>query len=182
MIRSIIRNPFSRFLILSSVLYLGWHFAYSGYLQSETKIDDLVIDNLVVSGEKILHTLGYLTTDYSIDGQFRSHFGVEGTSGVTIGAPCDGIVLFALFTVFMISYPGPIKHKLWFTPLGLLIIHVLNIARVTGLALIVYYNEGWLAFNHDYTFTIFVYAVVFALWLVWINRFAKPKSTTNANA
>ena len=182
MIRSIFRNPFSRFLILSSILYLSWHFAYSGYLQSETKIDDYVIDNLVVSGEKILTSLGYFISDYSMDGQFRTHFGIAGTNGVTIGAPCDGIILFALFTVFMISYPGPIRHKLWFTPLGLLLIHFLNIARVTGLALIVYYNEGWLAFNHDYTFTIFVYAVVFVRWLIWMNRFAQPKSSRHADA
>ena len=181
MIRSLFRNPFSRFLILSSFLYLSWHFTYSGYLQSETNMDDFVIDNLVISGERILTFFGYAITDYSMDGHFRTHFGVEGTSGVTIGAPCDGIVLFALFTVFMISYPGPIKHKLWYTPVGLLVIHMLNIGRVTGLALIVYYNEGWLAFNHDYTFTIFVYAVVFMLWLVWINRFAQPKSSANAN-
>lgn len=182
MIRSVFKNPFSRFLILSSVLYLSWHFTYSGYLQKNTLIDDTVINNLVVSGEKLLSLLGYDTTDYSADGQFRIHFGIVGSNGVTIGAPCDGIVLFALFTVFMISYPGPIKHKLWFTPVGLMIIHGLNILRVTGLALIVYYNEAWLAFNHDYTFTIIVYAVVFILWLIWINRFAQRKSKNHAHS
>lgn len=182
MIRSVFQNPFSRFLILSSVLYLSWHFAYSGYLQENTNIDDWVIHNLVVSGEKLLTSLGYSITDYSADGHFRTHFGIIGSNGVTIGAPCDGIVLFALFTVFMISYPGPMKHKLWYAPLGLLIIHVLNILRVTGLALIVFHNEAWLAFNHDYTFTIFVYAVVFVLWLVWINRFAQRKPKAHANS
>jgi exosortase family protein XrtF len=182
MIQTIFKNPFSRFIILSSALYLSWHFIYSGYLQAKTNIDDLVINSLVVSGEQLLSFLGYTTTNYSTDGALRTHFGIEGSNGVTIGAPCDGMVLFALFTVFMISYPGPVKHKLWYTPIGLLIIHSLNILRVTGLALIVHYNEAWLAFNHDYTFTIIVYAVVFVLWLIWINQFAQRKSKTNAHS
>jgi exosortase/archaeosortase family protein len=56
--------------------------------------------------------------------------------------------------------------------MGLIIIHFLNVARVVGLALIVHYNEAWLSFNHDYTFTLVVYGVVFGLWWFWINKFS----------
>jgi exosortase/archaeosortase family protein len=131
-----------------------------------------VIDSLVKLGEGFLQLLNFETTSYS-DGRFRQHFGVSGSAGVTIGAPCDGIVLFALFIVFMISYPGPMRHKLWYMPVGLVLIHGLNVLRVAGLALIVHYNEKWFSFNHDYTFTLIVYAAVFGLWWLWIAKFSR---------
>lgn len=175
MLQRIINNPFARFLFLSTILYLSWYFTYEFYLKENTLINEYVIDNLVVIGEACLHLLGYETTNYAVDGIWRIHFGVTGSNGVTIGAPCDGIVLFALFIVFIVSYPGPIKHKLWYLPMGLIVIHLLNVARVVGLALIVHHNEAWLSFNHDYTFTIVVYGVVFGLWWFWINKFSLTK-------
>ncbi len=176
MLKSVFNNPFSRFLVLSTSLYLAWYFTYEFYLKQNTLINEYVIDSLVNLGESLLQTFGYITTSYS-DGEFREHFGVLGSAGVTIGAPCDGIVLFALFVVFMISYPGPFKHKAWFLPLGLVLIHGLNVLRVTALALIVFHKEEWFSFNHDYTFTLIVYAAVFGLWWIWITKFATPKKS-----
>jgi len=172
MIRDLFKNPFSRFLIFSTVLYLIWYFTYEFYLKENTLINEYVIDSLVNLGEGFLQLLNFETTSYS-DGRFRQHFGVSGSAGVTIGAPCDGIVLFALFIVFMISYPGPMRHKLWYMPVGLVLIHGLNVLRVAGLALIVHYNEKWFSFNHDYTFTLIVYAAVFGLWWLWIAKFSR---------
>ena len=77
---------------------------------------------------------------------------------MTIGAPCDGVVLYALFIFFILAFPGSVKHKLWFIPLGALSVFYLNVLRIVGLAIIMDINEEWLAFNHDYTFTIIVYA------------------------
>lgn len=177
MLRSIFSNPFSRFLIVSTTLYLSWYFFYEFYLKENALLDEWVINSLVNLGEGLLQLLGYEITPYN-DPSYRIHFGVAGSNGVTIGAPCDGIVLFALFTVFIISYPGPIKHKLWYLPLGLIVIHLMNVLRVTGLALIVHHKQSWFDFNHDYTFTLVVYAVVFGLWWWWIMKFSKKKGTS----
>ena len=73
-------------------------------------------------------------------------------NGVTVGAPCDGIVLLALFTVFIVAFPGPWKHKLWYLPAGLIAIHLINAIRITALAVIAHVKIEWLQFNHDYTF------------------------------
>ena len=37
-----------------------------------------------------------------------------------------------------------------------------------------------LDFNHDYTFTIIVYAFVFMLWYIWIQRFSPLGNTAEA--
>jgi exosortase family protein XrtF len=172
-----LRSPFVRFLLSASCLYLSWYLLYEFYLKPNTLFDKVVIDSLVRIAEPILHVFGFPVEAFDqIDGVWRNHIGVLGTSGVTVGAPCDGIILFALFTVFVLSFPGPWKHRAWFIPVGILIIHILNAFRVAALAVIVYWNEDWLSFNHDYTFTIVVYSVVLALWWWWINGFSTLKN------
>lgn len=172
---SFLKHPFFRFILVSTGIYIGWDVLYEFYLKPATLFDDYIIDSLVKIAEGILRIFGFELTPYQ-DFPFRSHIGILNSKGVTIGAPCDGAVLFALFAAFVIAFPGKIKNKLWYVPLGLLSIHLINAIRVFGLALVVHINEDWLAFNHDYTFTIIVYSWVFFLWWVWISRFSPLKT------
>ena len=175
----VFQNPLIRFLLVSTGLYLLWYFFYEFYLHSHTNFDKIVIDTLVRWAEVSLQLLGFQTTDYSsADVLFREHIGVLGSNGVTIGAPCDGVVLYALFIVFVVAFPGPVKHKLWYVPIGALSVFYLNVLRIVALAIIMSINEDWLAFNHDYTFTIIVYAYVFILWMIWVKKFS-PFSEKN---
>ena len=66
-------------------------------------------------------------------------------------------------------------HKLIFIPIGILIVHGLNLLRLVALALIVVYHPDSLQFNHKYTFTILVYVCIFFLWMIWVKKFAKPE-------
>ena len=173
MTSNFLRNPFFRFLVLSISLYLSWNVLYEFYLRPHTNFDKVVIDTLVRWAESTLQVIGYDTTDYSAaDVAFREHIGIVGSKGVTIGAPCDGVVLYVLFIFFVLSFPGPLKQKVWFIPIGAFSVFYLNVLRIVGLAMIMKVNESWLAFNHDYTFTIIVYAYVFLLWMVWVKRFS----------
>jgi exosortase/archaeosortase family protein len=80
------------------------------------------------------------------------------------------------------AFPGPWKHKLWYLPLGTLSVFYINALRVVGLAIIVSINPDWLAFNHDYTFTIVVYAYVFLLWVIWVKRFSTMRHSEISTA
>jgi hypothetical protein len=41
-----------------------------------------------------------------------------------------------------------------------------------SLALIQYKAPEYLDFNHHYTFTVIVYAFIFLLWMIWVNKFS----------
>jgi exosortase family protein XrtF len=158
-------------VLTGAVLYTAWYLSYEFVLKPQTHLDESIIDLLTKGSDALLNIFGFETKVFD-DGIWRTHVAIQGSKGVTVGAPCDGLVLFALFTVFVISYPGPWKHRLWFIPVGLAVIQLLNTCRIAALAWIVHYNEAWLAFNHDYTFTVFVYGVVFGFWYIWVNRFS----------
>lgn len=159
----------SLFILKALGLYFIWYLLYDNWLLKDGWVDNFLIDHLVNSTYFALELIGYTAFTYA------DAVGVDGTHGVLIGAPCNGLELFALFSGFIILFPGKLIHKLIYIPIGLLIIHLLNIIRLVGLALVVVYSPDSLAFNHKYTFTIMVYGVIFLLWVVWIKKFATPK-------
>lgn len=161
------KNPVIKFLIYLFLFYFIWYIIYEFIIHPWGKIDIGVI-NLTISISKfILESLGYVV----FTGVERV-IGVDGTGGLWIGDNCNAISLFALFTGFIIVYPGSWKIKVLFIPIGILIIQLLNVARVVGLAILDTYSRTWTEFNHTYTFTICIYGVIFLLWIYWVNKFS----------
>ncbi|MEM9023704.1 MAG: archaeosortase/exosortase family protein [Bacteroidota bacterium] len=169
--RTILGNPLLRFLLTAFLLYITWYLVYELWIHPARWLDDTVIRSLEWMTSGLLVALGFELIPDSIDQSIRT-VGIDGTNGLWIGDNCDGIILFVLFTVFVVAYPGAIKRKLWFIPLGLLTIHLLNVLRILALTLIIYYfpDPEVLDFNHTYTFQAIVYAYVFFLWYLWANK------------
>ena len=168
-----LKNQLVRFLITGSLLYIGWLSLYEFYLHPQTAFDSSIISALRVCTEQVLQAVGYTLTNYNNDfAAPQQHVGIAGSGGLTVGAPCDGVVLYVLFICFIIAFPGPVKHKAWFLPIGALSVFAVNVLRIAALAVIVYVNPDWLAFNHDYTFTLLVYSYVFGLWMLWVKKFS----------
>tara|TARA_B110000879_G_scaffold211052_1_gene302584 strand:+ start:3166 stop:3681 length:516 start_codon:yes stop_codon:yes gene_type:complete len=152
--------------------YIVWHLSYEEFLKPATFMDEYVTESLIVITEWALEWLGYgLNAQFQImDEAFRTRVGIKGTAGVFVGPSCDGVVLFALFTIFIASFPGRWTRKVWFIPLGIAILHTANAFRIICLLMIQLYWPSALEFNHDYTFTVFVYSIIFALWYVYATQ------------
>jgi exosortase family protein XrtF len=172
MVKIYFKNPFVVFFAKAIGLYALWYVIYENWLHPKGKLDLILIDQIISLSSKILTSLGFLLIEFPYDSQFRS-IGIDGTHGLWVGDPCNGLAIFALFSGFIIAFPGSLKHKLWFLPLGIFAIHLLNVLRVVALAIVQYYFPDWLDFNHTYTFTILVYTIVFILWMLWVNFFFK---------
>lgn len=95
---------------------------------------------------------------------------------VQIVASCSGIKQMLQFLLLMLLYPGPWKHKAWYIPLGIVLIHLTNVLRLTGLCIVMAnWPEHWKT-AHDYPFRIIFYVVIFFLWVIWNDRFYHKKS------
>ncbi|WP_442196393.1 hypothetical protein [Sporocytophaga myxococcoides] len=75
-----------------------------------------------------------------------------------------------MFTCFVIAFPASWKSKLWFLPMGILAIHVLNMVRVILLILNFYFFNSSFDFNHKYTFNFVVYGFMLLVWLYWAKK------------
>ncbi|MBK9176772.1 MAG: archaeosortase/exosortase family protein [Flavobacteriales bacterium] len=164
-------DPLLRFLIVAIGLYISWQFLFHGLLHPWGQLDRWTINSLVQLATVLLTALGYeMLPEPRVD--LERYIGVQGGSHLWIGDPCNGIPLFAVFSIFIIAFPGPWRHKAWFIPVGLALIHLLNAIRVAVLCMVVTISYDWLNFNHDYTFYIVVYGAVFLLWYIWVARFS----------
>lgn len=166
------KNKITRFFVYAIVLYVAWFMLYELFIKPYTKIDEKFIGIIIDQAVFVLRLFGYKTYQQREDENLQL-MGIDGAHPIWIGSPCNAITLFAFFTLFIIAFPGNSKTKFWFIPLGILIIHSANLIRVMGLTLINYYGPQYLEFNHTYTFTIFVYAIIFALWMWWVNNSLK---------
>lgn len=158
-----------RFFLIGIGAYVFWLSIHEFILKRYTHFDQYVIEGLINVSEFQLQILNVPLEDLSKWNQpFKRHLAFDGAKAVTIGAPCDGVVLYALFVCFVIAFPGRWLHKCWYIPLGVALLFWINTLRIIALAWILSINESWLAFNHDYTFTIWVYSVEFFLWTIYV--------------
>lgn len=163
-----LNNKVFRFFFFAAILYLSWFVFYELVIKPYTSVDVKVITLIINQSAFFLRVFGF-TTYQAVEADGIHLLGIDGAHPIWIGSPCNAITLFAFFSLFILAFPSGAKNKLWFIPLGILIIHVANLIRVMSLTLINFYNPEYLEFNHTYTFTIFVYGIIFALWMWWVN-------------
>jgi len=162
-----------RFLGIGLGIYLLWYICYAYFLKDYTLLDEYLIHSMVGVSEWVLRGLGFALYEIGSNG-LRWQLGIANSPGLLeIGEACDGLVLFVLFAAFILSFPGSVKRKLWFIPLGILSIHIANLMRVVTLVMLNFYRPEWLAFNHDYTWTVLIYGFIFWLWYVWTERLSR---------
>lgn len=162
-----LKHPAVRFLAIGASLYGLWLLLYYLIIKTYTPWDYYLDYSIVYLSQQILNALGYLSLiEVESDHVILLLEGSTNT-GVWVGDECNGFKLFSIFSIFIIAFPGSWKRKLWFIPFGLLLIHLANIIRVCALLLIYEKYPTSLDFNHLYTFTIFVYSIIFLLWWWW---------------
>ena len=96
------------------------------------------------------------------------HF--EGGGFIGISEGCSGLKQILQFMLLFLIFPGPWKRKLWFIPLGVLIVHLTNLFRIIGLSIVTITIPRYWDFLHDYMFRPFFYVVIFLLWIWWVEK------------
>lgn len=169
------QNAFIKFILTAGLLYLFLYIVYQFIVKRYTYYDQKFIGSIIQTANFFLKNIGYNTFTVLQDRDYQV-IGIDGSNGVWVGSNCNAITLFSLFSVFIIAYPGKTKTKLWFIPMGIIFIHFLNIIRVIALVLIANYAPQFLNFNHTYTFTFLIYAFIFMLWMIWVNKYSRVDS------
>jgi exosortase/archaeosortase family protein len=92
---------------------------------------------------------------------------------VGVNESCSGLKPILQFVLLMIFFPGPWKHKAWFIPMGIIIVHLTNLFRITGLSIVTVTVPEYWQFAHDNLFRPFFYVVIFFLWVWWVEVYRK---------
>ena len=91
-------------------------------------------------------------------------------SYISINESCAGDKQILQFILLLLIYPGPWKHKLWYIPLGSLIIHFTNVLRIVLLSLVSIHKPDLWHVAHDMVLRGMFYVVILILWIIWVER------------
>jgi exosortase/archaeosortase family protein len=146
-----------------------WLLVYEGLVAPDGRLDAYLSAQVAQGGAGLLQALGFAGSA----GAGSTLLYMDGLPAVVVGAPCDGLALYALFAGFVLAYPGPARVRLWFVPLGIVCLFALNVLRVAALALNHHYAHRSVEFNHHYTFNFVVYGCICGLWVWWVRRYGR---------
>jgi exosortase/archaeosortase family protein len=165
----------NRFLLKLAAFYFFWLFADS-WLSHNVELFARAWQfcyHLFLIGVRELSILMLHISGYELVNDYRS-IAIIGSYGIIIGNHCVGFGISYAFASLIMSYPGPLKTKAWFIPLGMLLIMLMNAGRIAWVA-ITGFNTGYImqVEQHD-LFNYIIYVLIFLMWLVWI-RFVLPR-------
>ncbi len=162
-----------RFLINGMLLFIIW-FVFitlereAGlYIQIRTAMDDFM-SIIVLSITKMeLRLFGWHPI---ISGRILT---ADGVLAVKMIPACMAWRLIYMFLGFILIYPGNVKSKFWFIPLGILVIIFLNSWRVTVFALLpLQFDPHMVKIIHLYVMRGIMYFAVFGMWIWWVRKYS----------
>ncbi len=161
-----------RFAINGVLLFFAWMLFYK-FIRYQTDIHtfyESVTNNITIL---ILHVSQWYFDVLNYETQLQGKvLRIIGTGGIYLDRGCIGRNLMGMYAGFVIAYPGRFVHKIWYVPLGIVLIILINTWRVAGLVAISYCCVEHIGINHDVIFKYSVYAMTFLLWYIWIKKFA----------
>ena len=111
----------------------------------------------------ILHSLDSAVSLDSV----RNVFHYPNSNRVQIVWACTGMKQAYICFCIMAFSRGPWKKKLWYVPLTLLTVYVINIFRISFIVATIENHPGWFTFLHLYLFKYAFYGIIFLMWVFW---------------
>lgn len=169
-----------RGLVLFVVIITFFHLLYK-YFEPDiisipflSRLIDFLIRNLLATNSWALEHL--FSIPCVIEGdvlELPNGFKIEMQFG------CSGLQQFLLVIILFLIYPGKWKSKIWYIPVSVVVVHVLNLIRFVAISLYSSYDTAHFSLIHDWIFRPFIYLGIFLLWVIWvelINKKPRPIS------
>jgi len=169
-------------VILFMVILLFFHLLWKIFVSNIMAVDFIMNSSLYmaekvyIASKWMLETLNVNVTffdELTIGGNLRKNviYYAQNNGVVYVNSSCSGLKQFYQWVFLILLFPGPWKHKLWFIPMGLIIIHIVNIFRIVGMTYVtINMSQHW-DYIHDWIMRPFFYIVMFLLWVWWNEKF-----------
>ena len=129
---------------------------------------NLMADHVAQMVSRIMHLIGFTH-------QLEPYNIIRHDNGAAIRVvwACTGFKQSYIFITLILFFKGPWQKKLWFIPLGLIVIYLFNIFRISFLAGMVRFHPEWFDLVHEEIFKYLFYGLIFGLWVIWEEKIRK---------
>ena len=159
------------FVVLLMLSHFFWKFTVLGD-ETETIVTffgmnisapfNLMADHVAKVTTRMLEIMGY-SISLSADNVVRH----DNNVAVHVVWACTGLKQAYIFVCIIAFYRGTLKNKLWFIPLGLLVVYLFNIFRIVAITALIKENPEWFYILHEHVFKYLFYVIIFGMWIFW---------------
>ena len=180
------------------ILIISFHYLYLGWQALDYWPVGKLVYNLMLWSVDLVYSQSCWVLDHIFRIDITTFSGTrlitaidskEGLARVVIAPECASLKQWMHWLFLMILFPGPWKHKLWYIPVGLVIIEWTNVVRICGILLMqiawpdihihLFGNDiNTFHLAHDYIFKLFFYLIIFLMWMLWVEKFYNPSLKT----
>ena len=160
-------------------IYLVANLLYGAYVTSFEPGPDPLTSIVANQTSEVLNALGWDTSTHNNTRHPTTEVALRSRDILSIYEGCNGVNVIIIFVAFLFSFGTPSRSLWWYAPLGLLVLHVCNLIRITVLFWVSINQPDFMYFLHKYFFTAGLYAVTFILWVFWV-RMRTPASVVKA--
>ncbi|MGM0635768.1 MAG: exosortase family protein XrtF [Bacteroidota bacterium] len=168
-----------RFLVVffgSYLLFAGLYQVYLNQASSTKFYPEWITHNVAVQSYHFVDFLGYEAYMVPSEVKPSMRLAINGDFVVQVVEGCNAVSVIILFFSFILAFKSSWKKTLLYILAGSTIIYVLNVMRISLLAIGIYHYPDYTELMHGTLFPLFIYGVVFLLWIIWVNQFQKKKS------
>jgi exosortase/archaeosortase family protein len=173
-----IKDPANLFVLNMLVVYAAWKL-FSFYVKHSNGFMHIAWVKFII----------YLGTVYAaIASSILNIFG-ENTvqTGIGVFYPVQNKIIYVedhclaipatvIFIGTILLFRGNWKSKLWFIPMGILFIAIINTVRIIFVCeTFVYFTKQFFDINHTVVYVLITYALIFILIIWWMKKFAVQK-------
>ena len=156
------------FLVKYVVLYVLLNTAYAYYVEYYSPNADPLTVVVTRHTEGLLSFFDPSVSSHVVSGSQNVPVTKDGRTVMSVYEGCNSVNVTIVFVAFIISFKGPGKLFIRYLLLGLLAVYGINLLRLMGLFGVSLYFPGGFYFFHKFFFTGVIYAMVFAIWYLWV--------------
>jgi exosortase/archaeosortase family protein len=165
------------FVVLLVVCHFAWKMAFVEHDDTARKVTFLWFDVTRIFSfavRNLTDVVYFLLKDVLGVQIFKisNFFIYPNTAVIDIVWSCSGFKQAYIFFSVIAFYPGKHIHKLWYIPLGLVVVYVFNVFRIALITYLLRDNLEWFDMLHEGSKYVF-YAIIFLMWVLWAEKFNK---------
>ena len=169
------------FLFLLFFFHFSWKIAIEGDMEGDYIFlfgKDITPSWFATSCRALAQTAAWFiqlfpnTQDLLLDGN-KLKFPTEGNSWIRIIWGCLGFKQMLIYSGIILFYWGPLLKKIWYIPLGWVILTAYNVIRISTTVWLTDGNPDRFESLHNGILRYIYYTIVFLLWVFWAELIVK---------
>ena len=167
------------FILVYAVLTIAYK-VYLDYSDGSVYYPDYFTNLVAKQSEAVLNTLGYEAEVWPHADEASMKVLIHNKYVARVIEGCNSVSIIILFLSFIVAFSDRFKATALYILAGSALIYAVNLIRIVILSIGLYHYPWRREILHTVIFPLIIYGMVFLLWMVWVNRYAKKVKYSNA--